>query len=208
MRAWPRRWSWSGLDKFAGALPRALSGGMQMRVSIARGLVDAARPAADGRALRRARRDHAPQARRRPARAVAQEEAHGDLRDALDPRGGVPVEPRGDDGRAAGPRGGAVPHRRALSAQRPTSWCRRSSARYAKQLQDSLLRASSADEETEPMSAVMPRTRPAVRVPLPEAAARAARALSGAGRRRAGRDLARAGHRRWSCRPTWCPRPT
>mgnify|MGYP001219045399 CR=1 FL=1 len=31
-----------------------------------------------------------------------QEEAHGDLRDALDPRGGVPLEPRGDDGRAAG----------------------------------------------------------------------------------------------------------
>jgi NitT/TauT family transport system ATP-binding protein len=28
-----------GLEKFAGALPRALSGGMQMRVSIARGLV-------------------------------------------------------------------------------------------------------------------------------------------------------------------------
>ena len=39
MRAWPRRSSSSVSSKFAGALPRALSGGMQMRVSIARGLV-------------------------------------------------------------------------------------------------------------------------------------------------------------------------
>ena len=42
-----------GLSKFANALPRALSGGMQMRVSIGAAW-SPARPAADGRALWRA----------------------------------------------------------------------------------------------------------------------------------------------------------
>ena len=61
----------SASREFAAALPRELSGGMQMRASIARALVTAARPAADGRAVRRARRVHAPAARRRAAVAVA-----------------------------------------------------------------------------------------------------------------------------------------
>ena len=35
----PTRWRWSAWPQFAKALPRTLSGGMQMRVSIARALV-------------------------------------------------------------------------------------------------------------------------------------------------------------------------
>ena len=45
-------WSASALRRH---FPRQLSGGMQMRVSIARALVTAPEPAADGRAVRRAR---------------------------------------------------------------------------------------------------------------------------------------------------------
>ena len=48
-------------------MPRELSGGMSMRVSIARALVTAAPGSADGRAFRGARRDHAVQAQRRSA---------------------------------------------------------------------------------------------------------------------------------------------
>ena len=65
-----RRWRWSASTGSRATCRAQLSGGMQMRVSIARGAGDEPEPAADGRALRRARRDHAPPARRRPARAV------------------------------------------------------------------------------------------------------------------------------------------
>ena len=85
------------------SLPRQLSGGMQMRASIARALVDRAGPAADGRAVRRARRVHAQPARQRPAAAVVGAADHGRVRHAQHPRGRVPVEPRRRHGRAPGP---------------------------------------------------------------------------------------------------------
>ncbi len=54
-----------GLSGFREAYPRELSGGMKMRVSIARALVTAAEASADGRAVRGARRDHPLQAQQR-----------------------------------------------------------------------------------------------------------------------------------------------
>ena len=64
-----------GLSQFEQAYPRELSGGMQMRASIARALVVRAEHPADGRTLRRARRVHAQPARQRPAPAVARSAA-------------------------------------------------------------------------------------------------------------------------------------
>jgi NitT/TauT family transport system ATP-binding protein len=130
-----------GLEKFAGNLPRELSGGMQMRVSIARGLVtqptlllmDEPFGALDE--ITRNRLDSDLLELWRSA------EADGHLRHPLDLRGGVPVHPRGGDGRAARPRGrrGAIdePYPRARLPR-----LHRLQPAHAKRLQDSLLRAS------------------------------------------------------------------
>ena len=61
-----------------------------------------ARPAADGRAVRRARRIHAAAPRQRAARPVVRATNDDRVRHAQHPGGRVPVESRGGDGRAPG----------------------------------------------------------------------------------------------------------
>ena len=63
---------------------------------------DQAEAAADGRALRGARRDHAAEAQRRRAAALARDRHHGDLRHPLGVRERVPLQPHRGDAGAAG----------------------------------------------------------------------------------------------------------
>ena len=80
------------LTGFDGHHPWQLSGGMQQRVvDRTRALVRAG-AAADGRAVRRARRDDARAAEHRAAAHLAGDGLDGRLRHALDLRGGLPVD--------------------------------------------------------------------------------------------------------------------
>ena len=92
-----------GLADFAAHRPDQLSGGMQQRVAIARALAEQPAAAADGRAVRRARRDD-PRAHAGRAGADLRRDRRGRrVRHPLDPGGGVPVRPgRRDVGRGPG----------------------------------------------------------------------------------------------------------
>ena len=82
--------------------PWQLSGGMQQRVvDRARALVLAG-AAADGRAVRRPRRDDPGTAEHGAPADLGGERAHGRLRHALDRRGGLPVDAGGRDVASAG----------------------------------------------------------------------------------------------------------
>ena len=74
--------------------PWELSGGMQQRVAIARALVVRPEAAADGRAVRRARRDDPRADERRADEHLATDRDDDRVRHPQHPRGGVPVDPR------------------------------------------------------------------------------------------------------------------
>ena len=88
-----------------------------------------ARPPADGRAVRRARRVHAAAARRRAFRAVARARADGRVRDPQHRRGGLPVDARRGHGGATGPRARRRGDRRARSRAATHGACRQSRRR-------------------------------------------------------------------------------
>ena len=77
--------------------------------------------AADGRAVRRARRDHPLQAQRRAHRLVARRRQHRGVRHPLGVRVGLSVEPHRGDDAAARPRVRRACDRRAVSARRGLS---------------------------------------------------------------------------------------
>ena len=115
-----------------------LSGGMRQRVAIARALVTEPQAAPDGRAVRRARRDHA-----RPHEPGAAADLGGDghddpLRHPQLARGGVPLRSRAGPGGAARTREARSADRAAATARSRRQGDRRSSPGYTAALRRAL----------------------------------------------------------------------
>ena len=151
-------------------MPWQLSGGMQQRIAIASALAAHPAAAADGRAVRRARRDDPRAHAGRAAADLRRHRHHRRVRHPLDPGGGVPVGPRGRDVAAPG-----SDHRRDRRRPRPRpqrghTRARPASTRRSPQVREALRRvertarrrrtAESTTDERAPRSR---RARPLVR---------------------------------------------
>ena len=104
-----------GLDGFEDKYPKQLSGGMQMRASLARSLLMEPDDLPVRRAVRRPRRDHPRAPQRRAAGAVPAQGLRRPVHHPLDLRGRVPVDAGARD---VGPPG--THHRRRSTCRSPT----------------------------------------------------------------------------------------